>query len=103
MNFLGMGPLELLVILALALIVFGPEKLPEIGGQIGRALRDFRRTTSELSEEFHRSLQLEVEERRTGSRGSTAERSIQPPAPPARGEARLPGSDQQESDLLPPY
>jgi TatA/E family protein of Tat protein translocase len=64
MNFLGMGPMELMVILVLALIVFGPGKLPEIAGQVGRAVRDFRRTTSELSSEFNRTLSLELEERK---------------------------------------
>ena len=44
-----MGPMELMVILVLALIIFGPGKLPEIAGQVGRVVRDFRRTTAELS------------------------------------------------------
>lgn len=65
MNFLGMGPMELMVILVLALVVFGPGKLPEIAGQVGRVVRDFRRTTSDLSSEFNRTLSLEIEERKT--------------------------------------
>jgi sec-independent protein translocase protein TatB len=64
MNFLGMGPMELMMILVLALIVFGPGKLPEIAGQVGKVIRDFRRTTSELSSEFSRTLSLEIEERK---------------------------------------
>jgi TatA/E family protein of Tat protein translocase len=67
MNFLGMGPMELMVILVLALIVFGPGKLPEIAGQVGRVVRDFRRMTGELSTEFNRTLSLELEERKTGA------------------------------------
>jgi sec-independent protein translocase protein TatB len=62
MNFLGMGPLELMLIVVLALIVFGPAKLPEIMGQIGRAIGDFRRATSELSDEFNRTIQAELNE-----------------------------------------
>ncbi len=62
MNFLGMGPLELMLIVVLALIVFGPAKLPEIMGQIGRAIGDFRRATSELSDEFNRTIQTELNE-----------------------------------------
>ena len=76
MDFLGMGPLELMLILVLALVVFGPGKLPEIAGQVGKAVRDFRRTTSELSGEFNRTLSLEVEERKS----STA--TVAPPAEP---------------------
>jgi sec-independent protein translocase protein TatB len=62
MNFLGMGPLELVLIVVLALIVFGPAKLPEIMGQVGKAIGDFRRATSELSDEFNRTIQAELNE-----------------------------------------
>src|SRR3954463_7244094 len=64
MNVLGMGPLELMLIVVLALIVFGPAKLPEIMGQVGRAIGDFRRATSDLSEEFNRTIQAELKETR---------------------------------------
>src|SRR6185503_15436579 len=64
MNFLGMGPMELMLILVLALIIFGPGKLPEIAGQVGKVVRDFRRTTADLSSEFSRTLSLEIEERK---------------------------------------
>ena len=76
MNFLGMGPMELMVILVLALIVFGPGKLPEIAGQVGRVVRDFRRMTGDLSSEFNRTLSLEIEERK----------AAQAPAPPMPAE-----------------
>lgn len=64
MNFLGMGPMELFLIMVLAMVVFGPGKLPEIMGQMGRMLRDFRRTTRELSDEFNKTLQAELAETR---------------------------------------
>src|SRR3954468_22406785 len=62
MNIFGLGPLEILLIVVLALIVFGPAKLPEIMGQVGRAIGDFRRATSELSDEFNRTIQAELNE-----------------------------------------
>ena len=62
MNFLGMGPMELVLIMVLALIVFGPGKLPEIAGQIGKMVRDFRSATSEMSTEFNKAFSLEVEQ-----------------------------------------
>jgi sec-independent protein translocase protein TatB len=62
MNFLGMGPMEIVLIVVLALIVFGPAKLPEIMGQVGKAIGDFRRATSELSDEFNRTIQAELQE-----------------------------------------
>ena len=38
----NVGPLELVVILAIALIVLGPKKLPEVGRSIGKGMREFR-------------------------------------------------------------
>jgi sec-independent protein translocase protein TatA len=37
------GPLEILVVLVVALVVFGPTKLPELGRQVGRGYREFRK------------------------------------------------------------
>ena len=83
MNFLGMGPMELMLILVLALIIFGPGKLPEIAGQVGKVVRDFRRTTSELSSEFSRTLSLEIEERKSGETPQAAPaEAYAAPAPP---------------------
>lgn len=58
MNFLGMGPMEILVIAVVGLIIFGPGKLPEVAGQVGKAVRDFRRMTTELSSEFEKTAGL---------------------------------------------
>lgn len=55
MNVFGMGPGELILIFVIALIVFGPNKLTEIGGSLGRGVREFRRATSELTEELSQS------------------------------------------------
>lgn len=44
-------PLWLLVILAAVLLVFGPSRLPELGGAVGKALREFRKATSDLTSE----------------------------------------------------
>ena len=46
----GLGMQELLVILIVALLVFGSGKLPEIGGGLGRAIRNFKRASSEPDE-----------------------------------------------------
>ncbi|MBS3887446.1 MAG: twin-arginine translocase TatA/TatE family subunit [Firmicutes bacterium] len=44
------GPQELLLILALVLIIFGPRKLPEIGRSLGRGLKEFKQAALELRE-----------------------------------------------------
>ena len=51
----GIGMPEMLVILALALIVIGPKKLPDLAKSLGRAMREFKKATSEFKE----SIQLE--------------------------------------------
>lgn len=56
MSFFGMGPMELLVIVTVAFIVFGPEKMTEIMGGLGRAVREFRSMTSDLTGEFERTM-----------------------------------------------
>ncbi|MDW8058979.1 MAG: twin-arginine translocase TatA/TatE family subunit [Thermomicrobium sp.] len=56
MDFFGMGIPEILVIMMLALILFGPGKLPEIAQGIGRAVREFRAATRELTSEFEQAF-----------------------------------------------
>lgn len=57
MNFMGMGPAELILILVIALIVFGPGKLTEIGGTLGRTVREFRKAANEMTQELQQSVQ----------------------------------------------
>jgi TatA/E family protein of Tat protein translocase len=48
----NIGVPELLIILAIALIVFGPNKLPELAKSFGRAMREFKKATEEVKESF---------------------------------------------------
>ena len=57
----GIGMPELLLILALALIVLGPKKLPELARALGKGMAEFRRATDELKEEF-RQLEHDAED-----------------------------------------
>ena len=52
----GVGFPEVVIILIAALMIFGPAKLPEVMGQAGKALRDFRKMTGNLQGEFERNL-----------------------------------------------
>jgi sec-independent protein translocase protein TatA len=42
----NIGPLEVIVVLVIALVVFGPKRLPELGKSMGRGIREFRSTIS---------------------------------------------------------
>ncbi len=46
----GIGTQEILIILVIVLLLFGAKKLPEIGGGLGRAIRNFKRASSEPDE-----------------------------------------------------
>lgn len=53
------GPLEVLLVGFIALIVFGPQRLPEMARSVGRALAEFRRQASDLREEFSSGLEAD--------------------------------------------
>ena len=61
------GP-ELIVIFVLALLIFGPRKLPELGRMVGKGLSEFRKAASDLKE----SLEVEVAREDSSSRRPTA-------------------------------
>jgi sec-independent protein translocase protein TatA len=42
----NIGPLEIIVVLIIALIVFGPKRLPELGNSLGKGIREFRNTVT---------------------------------------------------------
>lgn len=50
------GPLEILIVGVIALIVFGPKRLPELARSVGRALAEFRRQATEIRSEFTTGL-----------------------------------------------
>ena len=53
----GLGWQELIIILVIALIIFGPRKLPEIGKSLGQAISDFRSTTKKATDEAKKEMQ----------------------------------------------
>jgi Tat protein translocase TatB subunit len=63
MELFGVGAGELFLIMVIALVVIGPERLPEVAGQIGRTVADLRRQANQLTGEFQRSLEVAVQER----------------------------------------
>ncbi len=52
----GLGWQELLIILIIALIIFGPRKLPEIGKSLGQAINDFRQSTKKATDEAKKEI-----------------------------------------------
>jgi TatA/E family protein of Tat protein translocase len=48
-----LGPLEILVVIVVALLVFGPNRLPEVARQVGRGIREVKKVQEQLSSELH--------------------------------------------------
>lgn len=44
------GPLELVIILVIALVILGPGKLPDVGASLGKSIREFRKASSDVEE-----------------------------------------------------
>lgn len=51
-----LGPMELILVLAIALVIFGPKKLPEIGRALGSAIKNFKKGTKQLTEDLDTDL-----------------------------------------------
>jgi sec-independent protein translocase protein TatA len=65
MGFLSHWPL--ILILVVVLIIFGPGKLPQIGGAIGTAIKEFRKATTELKDDIARTTEQTAEGPSTGA------------------------------------
>ncbi|MGB3203868.1 MAG: TatA/E family twin arginine-targeting protein translocase [Crinalium sp.] len=57
MNIFGVGLPEMAIIMIIALLVFGPKKLPEIGQSLGKAIRGFQQAKGEFETEFKREAE----------------------------------------------
>ncbi|GBF81136.1 TatA/E family twin arginine-targeting protein translocase [Aphanothece sacrum] len=57
MNVFGIGLPEMALILVIALLVFGPKKLPEIGRSLGKAIRGFQEASKDFENEFKREAE----------------------------------------------
>jgi sec-independent protein translocase protein TatA len=72
-------PLWLVLILVVVLIVFGPGRLPELGGAVGKAMREFRKATNELTNDITTATQAKpeppapTETPESAAKGSTSE------------------------------
>lgn len=57
----NIGVPGLIIILVLALIIFGPNKLPEIGRAVGNSLREFKKATNDITSDIKSDVQQDIE------------------------------------------
>lgn len=93
MNIFGIGLPEMALIFVIALLIFGPKKLPEIGRSLGKTLRSFQNASNEFQEEFKKeaekiektvSMQARLEE---GDRQPEAIQAVETQAADKKDEA----------------
>ena len=102
MGFGGLGIGETIFIVVVALVVFGPRRLPELGGALGKGIREFRRSVNEVKHEINSLPQPEQKpdrENRAPSRPAPSDavgaNSILPPkdVAPANTPSAEPDAD----------
>jgi len=71
----GIGPTELIVILIIALLVIGPKKLPELARTLGAGFAEFRRATSDITEEFDNARVMFEEEAKQAAKKAAAKKT----------------------------
>jgi TatA/E family protein of Tat protein translocase len=96
-----MGPIgmpEMLVILVIALVVFGPRKLPELGRSLGKSLGEFKRASNELKSTLEDEIRVEDQRDQRAKIEAEQKSAVAAAAvPPAPGPA-----DQADRTETPP-
>ncbi|HEY8839864.1 MAG TPA: twin-arginine translocase TatA/TatE family subunit [Candidatus Dormibacteraeota bacterium] len=77
-------------LLVIVLIIFGPGRLPELGGAVGKAMREFRKATTDITNEMTSAVQ------------STAPTPATPPAPAQPASSESSGSAGSQSEATSP-
>jgi len=91
MGFLDIGPLEVLLILIIALLVFGPGKMPEIATKLGRAVRTLRKATFDLTTAVTKEIDSEEKEhpsqpKESGGNKTEESSDVVKTGPPHKGD-----------------
>ncbi|MGC8762079.1 MAG: twin-arginine translocase TatA/TatE family subunit [Acidobacteriota bacterium] len=78
----SVGTPEILVVLLVALLLFGPQKLPELGRSLAKAIKEFKRASAELQETIEREVEELKQEGPPGGTVKPLPRGTLPPPPP---------------------
>jgi len=75
----SIGMPELIIILVIALIIFGPRKLPELGRSLGRSINEFKKASNELRSTLEEEIQVEEQRDRVKAAASATPPAATPP------------------------
>jgi TatA/E family protein of Tat protein translocase len=78
----SIGMPELIIILVIALIIFGPRKLPELGRSLGKSIGEFKRASNELRSTLEEEIRIEEQRERTTPAAATPPSPTPSPTPP---------------------
>lgn len=102
----GLGFGEIVVILVLALVLLGPQKLPEVAKQLGKGFRDFKKATDDLKGQFEAELYADERKAprpRVAAPTAAAPVPAGPPQPvPVASAENVPGLDAALAEPAPP-
>jgi TatA/E family protein of Tat protein translocase len=80
----SIGMPELIIIFVIALIIFGPRKLPELGRSLGKSLAEFKRASNELRSTLEEEIRLDEQKvNLDAAKAAAASQAATVPAPPA--------------------
>jgi len=79
----SIGMPELIIIFVIALIIFGPRKLPELGKSLGKSIAEFKKASNELRNTLEEEIRIEEQKEATAKQTATAQVAVPPPAPAA--------------------
>jgi TatA/E family protein of Tat protein translocase len=89
----SIGMPELIIIFVIALIIFGPRKLPELGRSLGRSLSEFRRASNELRSTLEEEIRVEEQREAAKAHGDSP-----PPVPAVTVPREYPPGTPEDPD-----
>jgi TatA/E family protein of Tat protein translocase len=86
----SIGMPELIIILVIALIIFGPRKLPELGRSLGKSINEFKKASNELRSTLEDEIRVEEQRDRVSATAAATPPAATPPPADATTVSRAP-------------